>query len=164
MLITNIKLLKFVLFKLTIPAIFEKLRAFRHCVCERACISVRDGSDTFVVVRDNETMSGLKSTMTAAHLERITTNQTEEITVPCYRFDTLLKKHGANRLDFLSIDTEGSELEILRSIDFAETPVRIICVENTYHGDEIALLLSRQGYQLEAVLGGDEIYAKHPSA
>ena len=145
-----------------IPAIFEKLRAARNCICECACISVRDGTDTFVVVHDNETMSGLKSTMTAAHLSRIASDQTEEIAVPCHRFDTLLKRNHVDRVDFLSIDTEGSELDILRSIDFAATPISIICVENTYHGDEIALLLSKQGYQIEGILGGDEIYVKLP--
>ena len=143
-----------------IPVIFEKLRNARKCACERACVSARDGTDTFVMVHENETLSGLKSTMNAQHLTRISGNVSEEIEVPCYRFETLLKRNQIQSVDFLSIDTEGSELEILRTIDFAATPVRIICVENTYHGDEIALLLARKGFRLEAILGGDEIYKK----
>ena len=44
-----------------------------------------------------------------------------------------LRHHGAPKtIDYLSIDTEGSELEILSAFDFSAYHVRIITVEHNY--------------------------------
>jgi FkbM family methyltransferase len=63
----------------------------------------------------------------------------------------MLKFHGApSMIDYLSIDTEGSEPEILAAHDFNRFRFRIITVEhNGVHQrrNEIANLLSRNGYR-----------------
>ncbi|MDP4285497.1 MAG: FkbM family methyltransferase [Bacteroidota bacterium] len=43
--------------------------------------------------------------------------------------DILCKYYSENALDFLSIDVEGLDLEILRSIDFEKYGPKVICVE-----------------------------------
>ncbi len=45
----------------------------------------------------------------------------------------LLDEHRApNRIDFLSIDTEGSEADILNSFDFGRRIINVVCVEHNY--------------------------------
>ena len=75
-------------------------------------------------------------------------------------FEGLCAENGLKNIDLLSIDTEGAEMRILKSIDFTRHSIRVICVENNYHGDEIACLLEAKGYELRAILTCDEIYVK----
>lgn len=64
-------------------------------------------------------------------------------------FDLLSIHNAPKYIDYLSIDTEGSELEILRSLDFSIYKFGIITVEHNYTSgrDEIFELLSKFGYQ-----------------
>ncbi len=62
----------------------------------------------------------------------------------------LLKAHNApNYIDYLSIDTEGSEYEILSAFDFDSYKFGIITVEhnNTSNREKIFNLLSNLGYE-----------------
>ena len=61
----------------------------------------------------------------------------------------LLKKYNApKKIDYLSIDTEGSEYEILKNFDFGEYDISIITCEHnkTEMRDKVFRLLSQKGY------------------
>ena len=61
----------------------------------------------------------------------------------------LLKKYNAPRhIDYLSIDTEGSEVEILASLDFSKYRFKVITCEHNYTPirEKIYALLSQNGY------------------
>lgn len=72
-----------------------------------------------------------------------------------YKVDTLslldlLKKFNApHQIDYLSIDTEGSEFEILNAFDFNEYEISIISCEHNYTDDrdKINNLLTSKGYE-----------------
>ena len=54
-------------------------------------------------------------------------------------------------IDFLSIDTEGSEFEILRSVDFNKFKPKIICIEHNFNKKRrksYKRLLTQYGYEL----------------
>lgn len=62
----------------------------------------------------------------------------------------LLQSHSAPKIiDYLSIDTEGSELEILGSFDFARYSFRVITVEHNFTPQrrKIKRLLEKRGYR-----------------
>lgn len=64
--------------------------------------------------------------------------------------DLLLKYNCPSRFEYLSIDTEGSEYEILENLDFNKFLPKIITVEHNYINkkrDKIYELLSRNGYK-----------------
>jgi Methyltransferase FkbM domain len=70
-----------------------------------------------------------------------------------YKVDTislsdLLDEHGITKLDFLSIDTEGSEFEILKNFDFPKYQPTVIAVEHNYtdHRSKLYDLISQHGY------------------
>lgn len=53
-------------------------------------------------------------------------------TIPVIDFATLLKNSGNPQFDFITIDVEGMELEILKQIDFNTIGCTLICIE--YNG------------------------------
>lgn len=67
------------------------------------------------------------------------------------RLDTLLKTYDLPRVDFLQIDTEGSDYDILKTVDFAHFRPTYINYENELLGkDEPACraMLEAAGYEL----------------
>ena len=63
--------------------------------------------------------------------------------------EDLLDKYNAPRIiDYISIDTEGSELEILSSFNFEKYKFQIITCEHNFNSnrEEIFKLLSQKGY------------------
>ena len=71
-----------------------------------------------------------------------------------------------NLIDYLSIDVEGGELEILNSIDFDFYKIKVISVENNYPKEIVFNdLLREKGFHYFDNIGVDEIYfnKKHAS-
>jgi FkbM family methyltransferase len=62
--------------------------------------------------------------------------------------DLLRKFEAPKRIDFLSIDTEGSEFEIIRDFDFNEYAFKLICIEHNYSSnrEKIHGILAKSGY------------------
>lgn len=83
--------------------------------------------------------------------------------VPAISLQDLLIKHDAPTLvDYLSIDTEGSEFDILNRFDFERHKFRVITCEHNFTSarDQIFSLLSQNGYEriLEGVSKQDDWY------
>lgn len=77
----------------------------------------------------------------------------------------LLRKHDCpSDIDYLSIDTEGSEYEILKAFDFSEYRFSVITVEHNYTANRelIFALLTKNGYKRknEVASGFDDWYTK----
>jgi FkbM family methyltransferase len=77
----------------------------------------------------------------------------------------LLKKYNAPKMiDYLSIDTEGSEYEILSHFDFSEYSYKVITCEHNYTPmrEKLFSLLTQQGYQrvFEEISLWDDWYVK----
>lgn len=65
--------------------------------------------------------------------------------------DLLAKYRLPFYIDYLSIDTEGSEFEIIKNFDFTQHKFRVITVEHNYNSekrDKIKALLYHQGYKV----------------
>ena len=78
--------------------------------------------------------------------------------------DMLIKHQAPNHIDYLSIDTEGSEYEILKAFDFSKFSFGIITVEHNYTNQRelIFSLLTRHGYKrkCENISRYDDWYVK----
>ena len=51
------------------------------------------------------------------------------VDVPCYYLPDLLERHGLRRVDYLTVDTEGSELSFVEDFPWAEYDVRVVQIE-----------------------------------
>ncbi len=146
---------------------FDELVKNRECICVKGCITNVTGEQDFLVVEGYAAhLSGLLATYDPKHLARIDREikkyggSKRIVKMPCYRLDDLLREHEITYVDYLSIDTEGSEFEILQSIDFDACDIEIIDVENNYKEPKFSKFLAGKGYKLVHRLGVDEIYQK----
>lgn len=146
-----------------VPEFFNELIKNRNCFCINGCISNQSGTKLFMVVG---MLSGLLDKYDERHLARIDTEvslynlEKRLIQVNCYRFNDIMKRYGVKHIDYLSIDTEGGELEILKSINFNAITIDIISVENNYNDKNFEKFLDTQGYRLVQHIGVDEIYQR----
>ncbi len=133
------------------PKMFAQLRHNRHCVVSDACISGVSGEEADFIFAG--AFGGLARHCAAdLHRDRraayASAGQVGRLVT--ISLDDFLRSHRAPYdIDYLSIDTEGSELEILTNFPFARWNIRLITVEhnNTPHKDSIFDLLRRHGYQ-----------------
>jgi FkbM family methyltransferase len=82
--------------------------------------------------------------------------------VQCLPLNRLLEKHRVERLDLLSIDTEGHDYEIIKQIDFAILRPGIVLYEHRHlkrpDRADCESLLRSQGYRLTSRLGNTLAY------
>jgi FkbM family methyltransferase len=149
------------------PTAFKALEETRSCHCLNACVLDSDTKVNFLVVEGPAHMlSGIASFMDAHHLNRIklgiqeSGGHEETIQIDAISPRTFLARYSITHIDYLSIDTEGCELEILKHFDLKEIEVKVIGVENGSRSPELFNYLNRAGYKLRSCVGCDEIYTK----
>ncbi len=72
----------------------------------------------------------------------------DAIDVPLRTLDQMLIEAGATRIDFVSIDVEGHELDVLDGFDLARWQPRLIMIEDMLLHLKLHRHLSRRGYRL----------------
>jgi FkbM family methyltransferase len=148
------------------PEVFAQLRKNRDCICIEGCVYDKTGTVRFLKVTGPTMLSGIVETFDAQQLKRIVRETSngkglvEEIEVTCYKVNDLLALHGLSHIDYLSLDTEGSELEILKSIDFENITIDVIDVENNFHESKFEDFLNTKGYKKLTELAWDDIYVR----
>lgn len=86
-----------------------------------------------------------------AHRETVTRRQVTPIS-------DLLADAGITVIDYLSIDIEGAEPDLLLGFPFDRVPVRAWSIENSARTNDISLLMASHGYEMVEFIGFDEIY------
>ena len=66
---------------------------------------------------------------------------------PCFSLKTILKAIGVSHVDFFSLDVEGGELDVLKSINFTEFDIETFCIERGGQSRQVTSLLERKGYK-----------------
>ena len=109
------------------------------------------GRDRAFVLTQNPELSGFNR------------NDGQRIDVNVHRLDHLLERYSITSVDVLSIDTEGTELEVWETLDTKNYRPKVVFVEwNTIgqpaNADKIVSTLSGSGYKLIAKLGGNLVF------
>lgn len=152
-----------------IPEIYNLLVKKRNCKCINGCISNTKGIMPFYRIQGppgSEMLSGLVDKYDNRHKQRIYDDILVKggtgsvINVECFLLNDILAINNIHHVDLLSIDTEGGELDILRSIDFSKYVFDVIVVENNYHDPNFSRFLSSKNYSLVKRLVCDEIYIR----
>jgi FkbM family methyltransferase len=149
-----------------IPRRFELLCKNRpNSWCsDRAVFNESNKTVIFNIANDCDLLSGISECIDC-HNTCAKFNKTQ-ITVQTITFNDLLEQFNApSFVEYLSLDTEGSELEILKSVDFQKYTFGIIDVEHNFvepRRTKIRELLTSNGYEYIKENQWDDSY-KHNS-
>lgn len=126
---------------------FEKLKKNRSCHVEKRCIWGKSNQIVPFYECKNNYFSGIPDCFEDGHANK--RKQGRTIARHTLSLDDLLKKFNAPKvIDYLSLDTEGSELAILKGFSF-DYIFRLITVEHNrvhYKKNGIRKLLESNGY------------------
>lgn len=133
------------------PKFFEKLRTNRSQICSNECISSSTGETVDFVLADE--YGGIKDFSTnGMHKEKVSDYESQGKVIQKDTIslnDFLLKHNAPENIDYLSIDTEGSEYSILKNFPFEKWNITLITVEHNFEAQRelICKLLSEFGYK-----------------
>ena len=134
----------------------DNLEKNRDCIIDKRCIYSKSGEKLkFLVVESNKKAEpGLSSLEKFANngdwASNLRINNSREELVETITLEKLLDFYNApNTIDYMSIDTEGSELDIIQNFDFKKRKIKIITIEHNYHRnrEKIFKILTSNGYK-----------------
>lgn len=160
------------------PRLYQQLIKNRSCICIEGAASDKNGTFNFMDIEGVEALGGIVEKYDSRHLERIDRDIEKYggkgkkiITVKGYDINEILVQNNLTNIDYLSIDTEGGELNILKAIDYSKIKIKLITVEVNYPQkgfltelknkitkNSVKAFLESKGYSLVDKLHCDEIY------
>lgn len=126
----------------------EALQRNRSCSIETSCV----WTDSRTTLKFNQVDTAELSTINSysnSDLHKKSRTEGRIYDVRTISLNDLLEKHNAPKhIDYLSIDTEGSEFEILSHFDFSQYTFEVITCEHNYTPtrEKIYSLLTKHGY------------------
>jgi len=144
------------------PERFKLLNSKRKCKCLNIAIFNKNGYVDFAIMPEKKKgWDGIIETLGKEAKKYL--SDCKIIKVPSKTWNNL---NLPINIDYLQIDVEGAELEILKQIDFQEYNISYICIEDNrfYHsvGKDLTYrnFLESQGYVHLEQVGVDHIYKK----
>ena len=141
----------------------EPLKAcYEQCVAKRpkskvfnvACTSPEKiGEQTIYFSHENDVMASLEKNVDDSYLEYGKEAKIEAVTL-----NSILENTGIEKIDFLSIDTEGTELDVLRGFDIKKYKPRLILLEDKLNTLGKHKFLLNGGYKLVRRIGVNNWY------
>jgi FkbM family methyltransferase len=127
----------------------EDLKRNRSCIVDTRCVYSRTGEQISFSENYIGELSGITE-FTGSDHHGLINRTTDSYQVETISLLDLLKHHNApEHIEFLSVDTEGSEFEILNAFDFSQYTFGAICVEHNYleNRPKVKQLLLANGYR-----------------
>ncbi len=114
-----------------IPELFEQLiEKNRKAFALNACIA----KDKPMIARFKigGALSGREDVMDSRHKNRIKNEYPVDsyVNVPCFSLNTVMKALGVNKIDMFSLDVEGGEFEVLKTINFKNLDIETFVIEH----------------------------------
>jgi len=106
-----------------------------------------DGETEFVCNTGyTEMISGIKDNFDSRHWQRLQNENkimgstTEIIKVNTKKLETICDEYNISHINYLSIDVEGAEFEVIKSINFDKVFIDVIGFENNYDDNSIPII------------------------
>jgi FkbM family methyltransferase len=139
-----------------IKKVFDKLVINRPNNINLNCaVCNNDGeTDFFCNTGHTEMISGIKDNFDIRHLHRLQLENTqhgsitEVIKVETKKLETILYENDISHINYLSIDVEGAEFEVIKSINFDKVFIDVIGFENNYNDVSVPIVeyLQNKGF------------------
>lgn len=148
---------------------YNKLIKNRKCNCIHAVLSDIEENTTFLDIKGYGLgLSGLINKYDKRHVVRINNdikninNEGHDIiNVKTEKLNNILDKYNVTNIDFLSIDTEGSEIDILKTLDFNKYNINVITIEDNYNDSKLMDFFIKNNYSLIQQIKCDKIFKKN---
>ncbi len=111
-------------------------------VCELACGSPAQSGSVV------ELFAAGEFTSTQKHLVFTDVEYTNTYKVKLKTFDEILSEENCSNVDFISIDTEGTELDVLKGINLKKIIPKLILIEYHVLSLKVHFHLRKEGYKL----------------
>jgi len=112
---------------------FQELKNNRNVMCMNYALSSKIDNSVDFLITDSKDLSTLKGYEDSDyHLENRQNHKLTKVNTTTLN-NLLMELSFPKDIDFLSLDTEGSELEILNTINFEKYKIKIICVEHNFN-------------------------------
>ncbi len=132
------------------PVLAGKARSARpgSTVCECACTSPDKKGEArlFIPLSDGKEISGHASMEVNA--DDFNYNKHKTVDVKAVTLTSLLDENNVTDVDLLSVDVEGTELDVLRGLDFDRFKPRLILLEDKHVYLQKHRFLKKLGYRL----------------
>jgi FkbM family methyltransferase len=133
------------------PDMADALARTRSAVVDPRCVwDVTGDTVDLLLTGDPELSTVAEHATHDLHTDARHATAVRTVSVPTVSLDDLLAEHSAPAgFDFMSVDTEGTELRILRAFDFAKYRPRLVAVEHNGRTSERELdaLMADNGYE-----------------
>ena len=104
-------------------------------------------------------LSGIIDNYDKRHLERLKNENIEHlgnthiIKVNTKKLETIFDESKMTHINYLSIDVEGAEFEVIKSINFDKVFIDVIGFENNYMETSIPIIkyLENKGFELDKI-------------
>jgi FkbM family methyltransferase len=131
-----------------IKKVFDELVINRpNCINLNCAVSNFDGESDFIFISGApEMLSGLKNDYHPTHQNRLNYElerdggTSEIIKVPTKRIETICDEYNVKHIHYLSVDVEGGELAVIKSINFDKVFIDIIDFENNYEDASVPIV------------------------
>jgi FkbM family methyltransferase len=143
------------------PTQFLALQKNRKCKCVNKAVAKKSEKIEFIdVVKGYTQMSGINNSSYQKTLKIINKDLRTVLDKKIIEAATFSEIVEYNYLiDYLSIDVEGGEMDILESIDFDLYKIKVLSIENNYPNEiNYEKYLSDKGFCYIDNVGVDEIY------
>ncbi len=150
------------------PSRFPALVRNRRCECLNVAVSATPGEVEFLDITGwGKGLSGIVKNYDPRHLERIARETTDNpatrsktvVRVPALTLGNLLQARGLSAIDYCSIDVEGSEGDVLASVDWSAVRFGVVTIEDNYGEADVRRVMEAHGYALAATLGQDLVFS-----
>lgn len=142
-----------------LPDAAERLRQSRRAIVVEVACTSPERANRSAVLRVAGPFSSLES-----DLRVVGAQAQSEIEVPTRTLDDVLRTHAVDRVDFVSIDVEGHELEVLRGFSVERYRPALILIEDHAFDLSRHRALKRRGYRLIRRTGLNAWYVPASSA
>lgn len=144
---------------------FEKLKANRQCHTLNCAVGDRNAVVEFESFQGGLLgWSGVREYIEKEHRTRIDKfipKQNQKIIeVPMRPLNDILEEYKLYNVDYMTLDTEGSEFPILKAFDFDKFNVKVFDIENNFFTHPIEELMNSKGFKRIMRLTVNDIYVK----
>ena len=146
--------------------VFDKLLTNRpHNINLNLAVCNNDGETEFLCNTGyTEMLSGIKNTFDSRHLQRLYRENiqmgasTEVIKVNTKKLETIFDENHISHINYLSIDVEGAEFEVIKSINFDKVFIDIIAFENNFNDTSSPIILFLENHNFTFIHSSLDIF------